>query len=114
MANARLWTGSYTTGHAAWRGSAGAPFLWRRAGADGSAETGQSGGTGRRLHLGVQADFQPARKAHPALLVEDLTALIAQCEAAGHPIVVDEPLPGYHRVYTADPFGNRIELMEPI
>jgi catechol 2,3-dioxygenase-like lactoylglutathione lyase family enzyme len=67
-----------------------------------------------RLHLGVEADFRPARKAHPALLVQDLNALIQHLERAGVAIVTDEPLEGYHRIYVSDPFGNRIELLEPI
>lgn len=66
-----------------------------------------------KVHLGVEADFRPARKAHPALVVRDLDALVARLRAAGAPVVDDEPLPGYHRVFTADPFGNRLELMEP-
>lgn len=72
-----------------------------------------SGGT-LSLHLGVEDDFRPAKKAHPALLVEGLAELAARCEAAGHPANRDEPLEGYERVYVADPFGNRIELMEPL
>jgi catechol 2,3-dioxygenase-like lactoylglutathione lyase family enzyme len=71
-----------------------------------------SGGAAH-VHLGVEADFRPARKAHPALLVNGLAELVARCEAAGHPPVNDEPLEGYNRVYVSDPFGNRIELMEP-
>ena len=67
-----------------------------------------------KLHLGVEADFRPARKAHPALLVRDLPALVAQLAAAGVELVDDEPLPGYDRVYAYDPFGNRLELLEPI
>ena len=66
-----------------------------------------------RLHLGVEADFRPAKKAHPALLVENLAALSERCRAAGYPPVTDEPLEGYDRVYLFDPFGNRIELLEP-
>lgn len=66
-----------------------------------------------RIHLGVDADFRPARKAHPALLVDDLRSLVARLAMAGVPVVDDEPLPGYDRVYVDDPFGNRIELMEP-
>lgn len=66
-----------------------------------------------QLHLGVEDDFRPARKAHPALLVEDLAGMIERCRQAGVPIVTDEPLPGFDRVYVADPFGNRIELLEP-
>jgi Glyoxalase/Bleomycin resistance protein/Dioxygenase superfamily len=66
-----------------------------------------------KIHLGVEADFRPARKAHPALLVVDLEGLIAHLKAHNVAVVEDEPLEGYLRVYVADPFGNRIELMEP-
>jgi catechol 2,3-dioxygenase-like lactoylglutathione lyase family enzyme len=69
------------------------------------------GGT-LQLHLGVEEDFRPARKAHPALLVEGLHELISLCDRHGHAVVRDEPLEGYERVYVSDPFGNRIELME--
>jgi catechol 2,3-dioxygenase-like lactoylglutathione lyase family enzyme len=66
------------------------------------------------VHLGVEEDFRPARKAHPALLVRDLSAVAARCAEAGFPTTSDEPLPGYSRVYVTDPFGNRIELLEPL
>ena len=66
-----------------------------------------------KIHLGVEADFRPARKAHVALLVADLPALIEELRAAGYAIKDDEPLEGYCRIYVDDPFGNRIELMEP-
>jgi catechol 2,3-dioxygenase-like lactoylglutathione lyase family enzyme len=70
--------------------------------------------TGRlKIHLGVEKDFRPARKAHPALLVDGLKQLVEMLEAGGHPVADDEPLDGYYRVYVSDPFGNRIELMEP-
>jgi catechol 2,3-dioxygenase-like lactoylglutathione lyase family enzyme len=65
-----------------------------------------------RLHLGVDPDFRPAAKAHPALLVRGLADLIARCQAAGILPVSDEPLAGFDRVYVQDPFGNRIELLE--
>jgi catechol 2,3-dioxygenase-like lactoylglutathione lyase family enzyme len=65
-----------------------------------------------KLHLGVEADFRPARKAHVALLVEDLDSLRQQLEAAGYPSQEDQPLAGYYRIYVDDPFGNRLELME--
>jgi len=65
-----------------------------------------------RVHLGVEKDFRPARKAHPAFLVTGLAALILNLGGAGHRISSDAPLEGYHRVYVDDPFGNRIELME--
>lgn len=66
-----------------------------------------------KLHLGVDPDFRPARKAHPALLVTDLRGLAATLEAADITIRSAEPLDGYDRVHIDDPFGNRIELMEP-
>ena len=65
-----------------------------------------------KVHIGVDADFHPARRAHPALLVEDLPALVAALTAGGARLTDDEPLEGYDRVYVDDPFGNRIELME--
>ena len=66
-----------------------------------------------KLHLGVDPDFRPARKAHPALLVRDLQALAGRLKAAGHVVRTDEPLEGYDRFFVDDPFGNRIELLEP-
>jgi catechol 2,3-dioxygenase-like lactoylglutathione lyase family enzyme len=67
-----------------------------------------------RLHLGVDPDFHPAGKAHPALLVKGLADLAERCRAAGYPPITDEPLEGFNRVYVSDPFGNRIELLEPV
>jgi catechol 2,3-dioxygenase-like lactoylglutathione lyase family enzyme len=66
-----------------------------------------------KLHLGVDPDFRPARKAHPGLLVRGLEALIGELRRAGYAVAADEPLEGYLRVYVDDPFGNRLELMEP-
>jgi catechol 2,3-dioxygenase-like lactoylglutathione lyase family enzyme len=66
-----------------------------------------------KIHLGVEADFRPARKAHVALLVAGLPALIEKLRSAGYAMKDDEPLEGYHRFYVDDPFGNRIEMMEP-
>jgi len=72
-----------------------------------------SGGT-LRLHLGVDPDFRAAKKAHPALLVRGLAGLAERCRAGGHSLTTDEPLEGFNRVYVSDPFGNRIELLEPV
>ena len=66
-----------------------------------------------KVHLGVDAEFRPARKAHPALVVEGLGLLVDRLRAAGV-TVRDEPLGGCLRVYVDDPFGNRIELLELI
>jgi len=67
-----------------------------------------------KVHLGVEADFRPATKAHPAFNLDDVRRLDAALTAAGHAVTDDEPLDGYDRVYVADPFGNRIELMQPM
>lgn len=67
-----------------------------------------------RVHLGVELDFRPARKAHPAFIVRNLEALAARCEREGYRVVDDGDLPGYRRVYVYDPFGNRLEFMEPM
>ena len=67
---------------------------------------------GLKVHLGIEKNFVPARKAHPAFIVEGLAALRAALEHAGHRISHDEPLDGYDRIFVDDPFGNRIELIE--
>lgn len=69
---------------------------------------------GLKVHLGVERDFRPARKAHPAFIVDDLRDLAARLTAAGCTLVDDEPLDGYDRVFVDDPFGNRLELMQPL
>ncbi|MHB1022872.1 MAG: VOC family protein [Acidobacteriaceae bacterium] len=65
-----------------------------------------------KIHLGVEEGFRPARKAHPAFLVEDLAAWKNRIQTGGYSFKTDEPLEGYERIYVDDPFGNRIELME--
>jgi catechol 2,3-dioxygenase-like lactoylglutathione lyase family enzyme len=67
-----------------------------------------------QVHLGVAGDFVAASKAHPAFVVDDLSELRKRLETAGCPVVEDEPLEGYHRFYVYDPFGNRIEMMQPL
>jgi catechol 2,3-dioxygenase-like lactoylglutathione lyase family enzyme len=68
-----------------------------------------------QLHLGVEVDFKPARKAHPAFIIDDLDSLIANAQAAGYETDTSQPpLDGYKRAHVFDPFGNRIELMEHV
>jgi catechol 2,3-dioxygenase-like lactoylglutathione lyase family enzyme len=65
------------------------------------------------LHLGVEDPFWPARKAHPALLADDLDGLAAALIAAGHACVAaDGEIPGVRRFHTSDPFGNRVEFQQ--
>jgi diguanylate cyclase (GGDEF)-like protein/PAS domain S-box-containing protein len=65
-----------------------------------------------KIHLGVEEPFHPARKAHPALLVENLDLLAQRIVDAGGEVAPADDVPGVHRVHTHDPFGNRIELVE--
>lgn len=67
-----------------------------------------------RIHLGVEDDFRPARKAHPALEVADIAAYRERLTRAGVEVVDDRPLPGYERFYVSDPFGNRIEILQQL
>ena len=64
-----------------------------------------------QVHLGVEAEFNPAKKAHPAFLVGDVKQMEAKVRAAGCPITTDAPAQGRERFFTTDPFGNRIELI---
>lgn len=66
---------------------------------------------GVQLHLGVDPDFRPARKAHPALVVDGIDDLAGRLAAAGATWRWDDELPGVRRGYTDDPFGNRIEII---
>ncbi len=65
----------------------------------------------QQLHVGIEEDFKPAWKAHPALALaraDELRALAHRLDAAGHKVRWDGP-----RFYVADPFGNRLELLAP-
>jgi catechol 2,3-dioxygenase-like lactoylglutathione lyase family enzyme len=65
-----------------------------------------------QLHLGVEADFRPARKSHVALVTDRLDELHERLSCAGYSIREDEPADGRARFFTDDPFGNRIEFVE--
>ena len=67
-----------------------------------------------RVHLGVEPDFRPAKKAHPGLLVDDLQALVERLRQAGVKLTPDEALAGPPRYFAEDPFGNRIELVQQV
>ena len=64
------------------------------------------------LHLGIEPDFHPAKRAHPAFVVVDLDEILAACERAGLTTKSDTAVNGYRRFHVFDPFGNRLELME--
>jgi len=63
------------------------------------------------IHLGVEQEFRPAVKAHPALVCDNYAVLIARLKAANVPVREDLEILGTRRSHIADPFGNRIELI---
>ncbi|ETK32426.1 VOC family protein [Microbispora sp. ATCC PTA-5024] len=65
------------------------------------------------IHLGVEEDFRPARKAHPGIRVGDLDALAARLEADGAEVAWDPHFPGHRRFYAHDNVGNRLEFLSP-
>lgn len=67
---------------------------------------------GAILHLGVEVGAVGQKKAHPAFCVRELAQAAERLTAAGFPVIPDEALPGRRRLYTSDPFGNRIELIQ--
>lgn len=64
-----------------------------------------------QLHLGVENDFRPAKKAHPALQCADYGSLVSKLRAAGVAVTESHDIPGVRRCHVDDPFGNRIELI---
>jgi catechol 2,3-dioxygenase-like lactoylglutathione lyase family enzyme len=65
----------------------------------------------QQVHVGVEQEFTPARKAHPAFHVRSLDALAGRLRDAGVEVADDDSLPGVRRAYVHDPFGNRLELV---
>jgi hypothetical protein len=65
------------------------------------------------LHLGVEQDFRPARKGHPGILVTDLDDVVRRLAAVGQHVEWDGDFPGFRRIDTHDPFGNRLEFLQP-
>ena len=64
-----------------------------------------------RIHLGVEAEFRPARKAHLALRVAGFDGLVAALRESGCAVREDGTFEGAARIYVDDPFGNRLELI---
>ena len=66
-----------------------------------------------QLHVGVEQDFAPARKAHPAFLVEDIDAVVVRLEGLGFAVdrTEEHTFPGHRRFHTRDGNGNRVELL---
>jgi catechol 2,3-dioxygenase-like lactoylglutathione lyase family enzyme len=64
-----------------------------------------------QLHLGVESDFRPAKKAHPALRCREYAALLERLQQAGIEVTEPEDIPGVKRCHVHDPFGNRLEFV---
>ncbi len=67
-----------------------------------------------KIHLGVDPEFVPALKAHPGFRVSDLDSLASELQSKGYAVEVGSPLPGIRRIFTNDPFGNRIEFLQEV
>lgn len=70
-------------------------------------------GGGVELHLGVDGEFRPARKAHPGIVVTGLDTWADRLRSAGYPVRYDDGFPGMRRFYSEDCHGNRLEFLEP-
>jgi len=66
----------------------------------------------QQLHVGVEQDFRPAKKAHPAFVAADLDELRRELLARGCKVVEDASIPEARRFFTDDPWGNRLEIVE--
>jgi hypothetical protein len=67
---------------------------------------------GLKVHLGVEVDFRPARKAHPGLKVSGFAVLCERLRAGGHEVRPEPVTGGPARAFVDDPFGNRIEIID--
>ena len=67
-----------------------------------------------QLHLGIEEDFRPAKKAHPGLAVTDIEAYATRLTDHGAAVTWDDDLPGHRRFYSEDPVENRLEFLEPV
>ena len=65
------------------------------------------------LHLGIEDDFRPARKAHPGIVVADIDACVRRLGVYGIEVAWDDNFPSFRRCYVDDPHGNRLELLQP-
>ena len=67
------------------------------------------------LHVGVEEPFAPARKAHPAFVVDDLEWVAASVTATGAEVDWSErhTFTGHQRFHTRDPHDNRVEVLQP-
>jgi catechol 2,3-dioxygenase-like lactoylglutathione lyase family enzyme len=67
-----------------------------------------------RVHISIDPDFCPSKKAHTAFLIDALKPLRARIEEADYPVKDGSDVDGLERFFALDPFGNRLEFMAPI
>jgi catechol 2,3-dioxygenase-like lactoylglutathione lyase family enzyme len=74
-----------------------------------------SGAVTAELHVGVEDPFAPARKAHPAFVVDDLDAVATRLRAGGFEVDDGQrtTFPGHLRLHAFDAHGNRVEVLQP-
>ena len=100
---------AFYTGVLGWRELPKPPILAARGGC--WFQVPGHGGPDAELHVGIEEDFRPARKAHPAFACVDPDALAASLETSGAPVDWNGDVSGVRRFYTSDPFGNRLEIV---
>ena len=71
-------------------------------------------GNGIEIHVGIEHDFAPARRAHPGFIVDGLDGWAARLQDGGHDVTWDDDFPGMRRFYATDPCGKRLEFLEPM
>lgn len=69
---------------------------------------------GIEVHIGIEADFRPAAKAHPAFVVDHLDRVLGRLAALGFEVDLSEEhtFPGWRRAHVRDGAGNRVELLQ--
>ena len=75
-----------------------------------------AGAVAAELHVGVEDPFAPARKAHPAFVVDDLAGVARRLRDLGFEVDESqrESFPGHLRLHSSDGHGNRVEVLQPV
>ncbi|GEM49520.1 VOC family protein [Deinococcus cellulosilyticus] len=66
---------------------------------------------GRQIHVGIDEPFVPQKKAHPCFRTADLQQVMGHFEQHQVAYTLDTTLE-VHRIFTTDPFGNRLEIVQ--
>lgn len=71
-------------------------------------------GGGLKVHLGVDSEFVAAQKAHPGFKASNIDLLATELQSKGFQVAAGSALPGIKRIFTNDPFGNRVEFLQDV